>query len=285
MPNRLNEEYLARSKVYRPPADETPYHGIRILNGAHRITATARKFEKRRYYYLEQAPEVRLGSDVEYVEAFSELFAETIRCRLRSLRPAAVSLSGGLDSGSIAVVAAKLLNGERLRAFTEVPIYPTDGLLPASRYGDERPYVEAIREKAGNIDVNYIRNEGESPLGACLWGTELADKPMNSPNLLWIRAIRARAREQGLGVILTGFGGNATISWYGQSSLLDTAEWSRPGRLIRDLERWRRRHRLSFYQAVKTQLIRPLFPFWMVHRYHIWRQGPIISPGQQPDQC
>lgn len=282
VPGQLDEEYLARSMVFRPPADQTLYDGIRILHGAHTLTVTAEKVEKKRYYYLEQAPDVRLASDDDYVEAFNELFEEAIRCRLRGLKPVGISLSGGLDSGSIAVVAAKLLDGARLRAFTALPHYPTEGLLPPGRYGDEKPYVEAIRRKAGNIDVNYIPNEGESPLAACLWGTRLCDVPFPVANLLWIRAVRDKARELGLGVMLTGFGGNASISWYGQSSVLGGTDWRNPAQVLRDLGEWRQRHGLSFLRAVKNQLIRPLFPFWMVHRYNTWRHGQMITLDDSP---
>ena len=83
-----------------------------------------------------------------------------VRRQMRSAHPIACHLTGGLDSSSVAALAARALAAEnrRLAAFTQVPRQGFDGQVPLGRYADETPYVEMIRQAAGNIDVTYVRS-------------------------------------------------------------------------------------------------------------------------------
>ena len=277
VPSEFDDSVLVRKLVWRLQSDRTIWRGIRELHGSNQIAVAHEQLRKTRYHHLENAPEVRLGSDEEYLEAFRELFTESIRCRLRHLRPPCVSLSGGLDSASIAVVAAGLLKDQRLRSFTSVPAHSVGGLLPLGRHADETPFVEALRRQTPNLDVTYLRNEGESPLKACLRASRLIDSPKAVANYLWILDIRERAAREGLGVVLSGFGGNATISWYGHGSVYDNGDWRRPIQVARQLDRWRKEMGLSLLRAIRSQLIGPLIPRELKHHLNLWRYGAPVS--------
>ena len=109
-------------------------------------------------------------------------------------------LSGGLDSSSVSVLAARALgeNNQRLAAFTGVPRQGFDGALPAGHYGDETPYVDAIAAKAGNIDVTYIRNDEHDDFAELERFFIALEGPVRNPtNLGWVLGLmreRARAR-------------------------------------------------------------------------------------------
>ncbi len=282
IPGGLDRFNFARSLVLKQPGEETIWEGIQTLAGSNQLSVTAAGVRKRRYYLLENAPEVRLPSEGDYIEAFRELWEESVRCRLRHLRPACVSLSGGLDSAAVAAVAAGLLKGERLRTFTAVPCFPTEGLLPPGRHGDEMPWVRQIVAGVGNLDASYIRGEGQSPLAACLRGTQLIDEPFPIANLLWIFALREQAEREGLGVVLTGYGGNATISWYGHAGVLDGVPWYRPWCVLGDLQRWRQERGLSLLTAARSRILRPLIPREWLHRVGRWKSRPGLSLEATP---
>lgn len=80
----------------------TFYQNIWRLLAAHSITIGCEETQIRRYWSSDPTREVRLHSDQEYAEAFREIFTEAVRCRLRSAFPVGSTLSGGLDSSSIA---------------------------------------------------------------------------------------------------------------------------------------------------------------------------------------
>ena len=46
-----------------------------------------------------------MESDEAYAERFLELMTEAVRCRMRSHKPVATELSGGLDSSFVACLA------------------------------------------------------------------------------------------------------------------------------------------------------------------------------------
>ena len=129
-----------------------------------------------------------------------------------------LGLSGGLDSGSVMAVASRLL-GERdesLMAFTSVPLSDPSAFTGKGRFGDETQLAQASARYAGNVEHHLVRAESVSPLAGIermLW---VNDEPGHAAvNLYWITALYEAARQRGVGVLLTGQHGNATISWTG----------------------------------------------------------------------
>jgi asparagine synthase (glutamine-hydrolysing) len=255
--------------------DQTAYEEILRLPPAHTLTVMADKVETRRYWFLENTPPVRLGSDDEYLEAFLEIYTEAVRCRLRTCPPlhperseskskegvksgVGATLSSGLDSGSVCALAARELRarGERLPVFTSVPIYDTQHTARRGRYGDESPLVELNRQFIGNLDVYYIRAENVSPLAGMARALELHDRPMHAAgNMFWIYALLESAQQQGLNVLLTGQVGNGTISWTGGVEnfwrLILSGQWQ-------TLWRQYKHSGLSPWKMVKRHLLRPI---------------------------
>jgi asparagine synthase (glutamine-hydrolysing) len=127
-------------------------------------------------------------------------------------------MSGGLDSPSVAAVAAAQLaeGGERLQTYTAVP-HPGTANLWASRFNDETPFVEAIAAMYPNMEPCFLT----PPLGTLFEDASdfaaLTGAPqLHSFNHQWIARIARAARDRGVGVLLTGQAGNLTLSWHGR---------------------------------------------------------------------
>src|SRR5690606_2482315 len=107
-----------------------------------------------RYWRLEDTPELHLPKFEDYVAGFLEVYGEAVNGRLRRSRPVAVTLSGGLDSGSAAALAARTLHqqGERLTAYTAVPLYDTQNTVGPNRFGDETEFARETAAFHPNID-------------------------------------------------------------------------------------------------------------------------------------
>lgn len=223
-PRRLNELYLAQVLISWPA-----YHGpqtidldIQRLPPAHAMTVTPQGTRVWRYWRLEDTPELRLPNRDDYVQGFLEVYDEAVRCRLRSYRPVGVTLSGGLDSGSVTALAARELarQGQRLTAFTAVPLYDTTRTVGPQRFGDETEYATATAAFCGNVDHILLDSAQVTPMAGIRRTLAIMPEPAHAAsNFFWITDLLEQARVAGLGTLLTGQGGNATVSWTGAPEL------------------------------------------------------------------
>jgi asparagine synthase (glutamine-hydrolysing) len=219
VPRRIDPRFALR-RLLSFPEIGSQYEEIAWLPCGHVMNASSRRVEPRRYFSLADAPAVRLPSDEDYAEALRAELERAVRDRVRSALPVAVTLSAGLDSGSVAALAAASLaaRGERLLAFTAGPLHDVRGAVPYGREGDEGPLAAAVARHAGSIDHVVVRSEQSGPLRAIERAVDSGRIPVAASNEFWLQDLAAEARRHGIGTILTGHGGNFTISWGGARS-------------------------------------------------------------------
>ena len=234
VPKKINEYKIAQLLVnWNEGGPETCYLDIMRLPPAHTLTIKSGACTGasmcapqvphiNRYWYLENTPEIHLKTDQEYVDMFLHLYTEAVKCRLRSHRPVGATLSSGLDSGSVCILAARELakEGKRLQAFTSVPLYDITGLVPKNRIGDEGPYAQALADKLGNVDVMLCKAENIGVLEAIEMKMKIHDQPgFSAQNAYWIVDILKKSQNSEIGTMLIGQGGNVSISWPPRSLL------------------------------------------------------------------
>lgn len=277
IPLSLNEMRVVRRLVnWSEHGTSTFYNDIFRLPPAHLMTVGLKKFNVKRYWYLEDTPRHYLKSDQEYVDAFLEIYTEAVRCRLRSLRPIGVSLSGGLDSGSVAALAAREMQkrGETLQAFSSVPIYDVEGLVDKGNFGDETPYIKATAEYAGNIDVTFVRGENVTPLKGIERFFEIYDEPIRgAANAYWCVALLEEARNRNIGTLLTGQGGNGTVSWHAPGYIAQLAREKQWKTLWKELQAWRHLHQKPLWRAVLGRTVKPLILQPLMGKANRFRPG------------
>lgn len=194
----------------------TYYADIFQLPPAHSFTLQDGKLAVSRYGSFLPERSLTLGSDDEYVEAFKDIFQESIRARLRTFKGVGVTLSGGLDSGSISAFAAGMLAGEgkSLQAYSYIPERDFVDWTPRSTFADESPYIQSVVDHVGNMNANYLDFPGISPFTEIdEWMDSLEAPYKNFENAFWVKGIHEEAARQEIGVLLTGARGNYTISW------------------------------------------------------------------------
>lgn len=216
---QLNEVFLAKLMVVWPGyhGGETAFQSINRLPPAHHISIDQVGERLERYWRLEDTPVTRLSSPQESRDRLSEAFHTAVKCRLRTHRPIGSTLSGGLDSGLVTAIAARELaqHSEGLAAFTAVPAFQVAGLDPGW-IGDEWPLARATASRFANILHVRVDSRESSPLdGVRRWLEIHREPPHAAENTFWLLDVLAAAREQGIGTLLFGRGGNSTISWSG----------------------------------------------------------------------
>jgi len=127
----------------------TTFKDIQRLPPGHSLTVTNGSIKTRRYWTPEISTEIRLQDRESYVERFYELLARAVEDRLRTDR-VSVSMSGGLDSTSVAAIAAiaqHKLGAGSIHAFSVV----YDSLIP-----DEERHYSTIAANNLNIPITHL---------------------------------------------------------------------------------------------------------------------------------
>jgi asparagine synthase (glutamine-hydrolysing) len=226
VPRRLNELRVAdHLAFFVEDKTITYYQDIYRLPPAHSMLVNPSAVEIRAYWSLDPSREIKLKSDEEYAEAFRDVFSQAVNCRLRSAYPIGSTLSGGLDSSSIACLARDLLvenGGQSLHTFSAIfPSLPPEDL----RRIDERSYMDAVLAMGG-FEPHFIHADCLSPLedlDRVFWHQ---DEAVFAPNLYLHWAIFQLAQQQGVRVILDGVDGDTVIS-HGLERLADLARTGR----------------------------------------------------------
>lgn len=282
----LNEEKVADFLVFNHAELHTTfYRNIYRLPPGHLLTFGREGLNTRRYFHFDLKREIRFPRDEDYVEAFNELFERVVSDQLRSLTPVGVMMSGGLDSASVAVTAARLLqrDNKQLTTFTEVPRAGFYGPVIPGRYANETPFVQAIALMYPNLDPRFIRTDGCDPfqdLDTFFGHVEIPFR--NVANRVWIEAILHSAHACNTRVLLTGDLGNLTVSWDGSGllpQLLRGGQWAPAWREARALAR--EGNAQSAILALAGRGLLPLLPtpVWLAVE---WLRGRRQSRPAQP---
>jgi len=247
------------TRVMDPGEDAaTVYQDIRRLPGGHALRCDGRGVQAYRWWQPEQLPALTWTREADYFDAFRDVYAAAVRDRLRRDEgPVALMLSAGLDSSSVAALAAPLLAtaGGPLLAYVAVPRFQPLG-APAGWVGDEGPVARAVAEHIGNIVCHRVASDDMGIARSIERMLEIHDLPGHAVgNQFWIQDILQRCRTAGVHVVLTGQGGNGTVSWTGTGNLRQELAALGAQAALLDLLRGGRG---QFSALIKSQALKPL---------------------------
>lgn len=262
VPRRLNELRLAQHLAFwATDGAATMYEGVQRVPPAHVLTFGDRAATMREYWRPEDAPDVRLGSDAAYVEHFVELFARAVRTRLPRDTAAACTLSSGLDSGAVTALAAReaAARGRRLTALTAVPAYPEIAAARPGMLVDEWPGAALVAATYSNVEHVRVTGRDITPLEANARSHEIHGQIAGAaPNRPWILALLAEVQRRGLGVLLTGQNGNASVSWRGEEGVALRRLAAGDARGAMRAIAARRRAGVGWPLAIRRELVGPI---------------------------
>jgi len=189
--------------------DGTFYANVSRLAAGHTLTfdlgtglATRKPF-----YELRAREDVgRLARD-EAVDRFRQCLTDAVRLRLRSDVPVGTCLSGGLDSSSIAAIAAPLYAQGAGRPFAAITAVSEEEGTDESRYAQQ--VVRHARLRWLTVRPTY------EVFVDCLPGLVRAqEEPFGSTSLAMQYCVMRTARENLTPVLLDGQGGDETLLGY-----------------------------------------------------------------------
>jgi len=216
-----------RYKAFEVEGSGSPFSGVRSIpaGGWLRISPSPAGLNLRdgRWYDLKEAvsnltSRIESRSDEELLDECQQLLRDAVSLRLRSDVPLAVSLSGGLDSSSIAALATRQLQG--LKGFTY-------GSPNASE--SEGPVVSDFSKKAG-VAAQYIWPSYDAQaLGQLLDRTlKVQEAPFGGLSVLAQNEVFREVRQAGFKVLLGGQGGDEVFAGYRKFFVVATRHaWQR----------------------------------------------------------
>ena len=196
---------------YRFLLDRSPYEGLRKIPPGWTLAIEP---SGRRRWLRHWSPEPRPSSAwtdrSDCAAALNEALGEAVADAVRDEPSPGVHLSGGIDSGAVAAFAQERLavTGGRVReafSWSPAPEQPPDD--------DERVRVEWLAGFLG-VRVNYVAQTPEA------FATGSVESAIRVESCLSLeRPVLAAARERGVSVMLSGWGGDEVASFNGRGYL------------------------------------------------------------------
>jgi asparagine synthase (glutamine-hydrolysing) len=178
----------------------TFFESVLQLPPGHSLSVTSRGQWVHRYWDIDLSKKTVYRNEGDYACHFLEIFRQAVRDRLTT--PGGrfgVSMSGGLDSTSVAAVATQELDGRN-----KSPLLACSFTFKQLRECDESFYVKSLSEALG-IETAFIDAES-----FWLLGSEEAYVPsLDTPIMYWDAAFQQMLRvleEKHYNVLLTGHG-------------------------------------------------------------------------------
>ena len=258
VPVELDERMVAAHLTGQPtPLDWTFYRGIAQLPPGHALLVEGSRHRLWRYWDVDPGHRIRYRNDQDYAEHFRDLFKEAVRCRLRSVRPVGLMLSGGVDSGSVAATAGWLLENERERL--SVPSFRTysyafDRLTQC----DERHVSRLITDRYC-LSATDVPAEDAHPLAGFPEHGPTRDAPSYLAHQPLHERVFARARADGVATMMTGCRGDLLVGCdHDHLGLLATGLWRE---VLADL-RTESGNSRRFPRIVAKRLLLPALMSW-----------------------
>ncbi len=255
IPRRVNEARIADFlEDYLEGVDYTStfFEGVFRLPPAHRFIVTPDRLAVSRYWALTPGPKLKLPTDRDHVEAFLDTFRQAVESRLRVAGPVGSMLSGGMDSGSVVAVAARVLE-----ARGEGPLHTFSCLGP-----DPGTCVETRTALAAIAGVpNLAPHVADyTQLGPYLDDLARLTSEVAEPfdgHMVLPRMAYLLAHREGVKVVLDGMGGDNALSSSGRLTRL-----IRAGRWVTAWEEsagmahyWRGRRKWFLKPAIRQALV------------------------------
>ncbi len=261
VPRRINEIRIAdylEGNLEAVDATSTFFEEVYRMPPAHIMVVNRDGLTQRRYWRLEPGPELKLGSDSEYAEAFLEVFSEAVRARLRGPAGRVGSmLSGGMDSGSIVAVACRIFAEE---GRGPLPTFSGVGPDPETCVETRAIHAALTMPNLAPTLVNWAQMESYAEELVALT-REISD-PFDG-HMTMMRAICLHAQKAGIKVLLDGAGGDLCFS--------NSAHVPRLIRQMHWIEAWREAAAENRFWGVEASTLRT----WLTYQRRAWMPLPL----------
>lgn len=253
---RVDSDFLMSELLGAMPGPQRSlFQGIERVAAGERLRVSSRGVERERHWQLERSAGGRYqGSPEQAVEQMTLLLSEAVHCRLPAQGPVAAHLSGGLDSSSIAILAARYLRqtGQPLLSYSFMP-----GRIEGLDLHGEADYVHAVVQQEPDIDSRSIRID--DPVGF-LFPRMDCDLPHPDDGTHPEIQVCIDAAAAGTDTVLSGWGGDEGTTFNGRGVLAQALFEGRWGYVAEEIRALARTRRLPVSRLIRGELLPYLLP-------------------------
>ena len=275
---RINDSKIADFLAGpRQEQEETYYEDIYYCPPAHCLTVSVESVRKWSYWDLDPALRIRYKDEREYADHFLALLTDVVRCRLRTVGPVGISMSGGLDSTLLTAVASSLLPESdspqvQLKSFS----YVFEELTQC----DEREFILPVIDRY-QLEATLVPGDDQWTFrDIANWPNDLG-YIFNDPYAWLPVAIMKAAQQEGCRVLLAGHYGDVLFSG-GAAWAAGMIDDLRIGQLVKTVRQNRRN--IHFRRDLMSNGLRHMIPQEL--RRQTWRfkseNGTMRYPGLDP---
>jgi len=221
--------------------------GILEVYPGYKLSISRRALEHSQFDFIDSRQRINLASDQAYADEFKRLLTQAVKRRLRTRHKIGVSLSGGLDSMPICVIAAQELNlrGQSLNAFSYC--FKNTSECNESEYST--PLCQQYHIQQHFVECDELWPDYEHlnpPSSVCFWVT---------PYYAKLEGILRRTEREEVSILLSGLGGD-NLFLGGNSLLLEILFKGRIVEFFKLVRSWR--HRSNSVRAfISRYFLRP----------------------------
>jgi asparagine synthase (glutamine-hydrolysing) len=236
----------------------TCFKGIFSVPPGHAVVVTRDRLEMRKHWTFDPSRQVRHRSFGEYRDHFRFLFDQSVRRRLRSAHPVAVTVSGGVDSSSIFCTAAALVRTDAM----PVTLHGISLTYAKDTPADEQAFLDEI-ERTSDTPIARL------PVAEYRYLDQADEvvRQFETPGVLCDvqHQIWEEARRAGCRVLLSGFFGDQMLA--GRGYLVDLARrgrWLTIRHDLRESAAWMTDvEPREFERDYWSRIVRGLPPRWL----------------------
>lgn len=155
VPSALDQEslgdFLVSGSAIWIDKSKTTFEAVRQLKAHHALRADHKLLDTWSYWEMPATvPMLKLRTEQDYFEHYRQLLTEVFRERMRSDK-IAVSMSGGLDSTTIAAIGASLIQRGEINAELRAICAVYDRIMP-----DTEAYYAGLVARKWNLPIEYF---------------------------------------------------------------------------------------------------------------------------------
>ncbi len=218
------------------------------------------------YWNLKIKRNTTFKTEEDWAKALKNLLEKVISDHTRVLKGVGIPLSGGLDSSSIACIAARQFAERNKRIVTASSVLDKNFSEPGVT--DELEYIKEVLKQEKNIDALFVYHSELKFLEGLNLKFDNNYAPV-VPSHYVDEALYTKFEEKSVRRMLSGTLGDMTVS---NSTVYPLPILLLKGRFLRFFKlskKYRKNMKLGYYSHLKRNIIDPLLPFFLrkiIHR-------------------